>query len=168
MDIEKINETLFSQARDLRMCDDVHRAWYGRCLTVDELFDLYYRNLDFCTDYRWPGTEEARELFTDEERHAHGVVMDEKWSLLNPTHSIVTGKSNAKIRYNGFNVARTTIMDKSFCDISVKGHAFVTIHLYDKARINIVVETPATAMIIKHSNDCRCTLTGQATIKECI
>lgn len=168
MDIKKINEELFTQARDLRMCNDVHKQWYGRDLPIDDLFDLYYRNLDFCTDYRWPSADVAKQLFTDEERHSHGVIIDENWSLLNPTHSIVTGYSNAKIRYNGFNVARTTIMDNSCCDISVKGHAFVTVHLYDKSKIDITIEAPARATIIKHSHDCRYNVVGQATVKECV
>lgn len=167
MNAKKTNETLFLQAKELRMCDKVHKAWYGRELSVDELFDLYYQNLDFCTDNRWPSNEEAKELFTREELRSHGVVIDETWSLLNPTHSIYLGSAQGCIRYNSFCVGRTTIMGSSSCDISVKGHAIVTIHVYDKANIRVFVEKNAKVIIIKHSTLCTTTVIGKATIKDC-
>lgn len=168
MNPEERNKTLFEQAKRLRMCDEVHKAWYGKTLGVDELFDLYYRNFDFCTEYRWPHRNTVRELFSDEERHSHGFVADEKWSLLNPTHSVILGASDAKIRYNGFSVARTDIMDNSHCEISIKGHAIVSVHVYDTARVSVNVEDKGSALIVRHSKKCRCAAMGQATIKECI
>lgn len=168
MNDKERNNLLFNQARSLRMCDGVHKAWYGRVLSVDELFDLYYRNLDFCLDFRWPDAKAVRELFSDEERHKHGVVANEKWSLLNPTHSIVMGDSEAKIRYNGFAVGKATVTGRSKCDITAKGHAYVVVDVYDDACVTVSSEEQARVTVIKNSKNCKLSCLGQTTIKECI
>lgn len=167
MNIEKVNEELFSQAKRLRMCDTVHKYWYGKNLPVEELFSLYYANLDFCTEYRWPSRKTLKTLFTEEQRRNNGMLVDDTWSLLNPTHAIILGKSRAKARYNAFSVARLTVMDASECEITAKGHAVVHVHVYDKAKVNIVAEDGARVSVFKHSDSCICTSTGQTTIKEC-
>lgn len=167
MNIEKVNDTLFAQAKALRMCDEVHKGWYGKTLSADELFSLYYANLDFCIEHHWPSNETLKTAFTDEQRRRNGMVVDDRWSLLNPTHSIVLGDSTAKIRYNGFSVGRATVMDSSQCEISAKGHAVAHIHLYDKAKVKITVEGSAMVSVYLHSYQCHYNITGQATIKEC-
>ena len=168
MNMQKVNSELFSQAKALRMCDEVHRFWYGRTLSADELFSLFYANLDFCTDYRWPAKETLKSFFTPDQRHKNGMVVDESWSLLNPVHAIVIGDSKATARYNAFTVGRITVMDNSSCLITVKGHARVCIHLYDKANAHVTVSDNAHATITKHSPDCECLTWGQTTIKDCV
>lgn len=167
MNQDKRNRTLYDQAKELRMCNAVHKQWYGRNLSADELFSLYYANLDFCLDYRWPDSKTARRMFSLEELRSHGVVADDTWSLLNPTHSVVMGESKAKIRYNGFTVGRATIIGRSKCDITVKGHAFVTLCVYDEAEVTIATEDSARVIILKYSDKCDISSLGQATIKEC-
>lgn len=168
MNLKEINDTLFSQAKSLRMCDAVHKQWYGKVLSTDDLFSLYYANLDFCIEYRWPDATSVRDMFDVSTLREHGVVANDKWSLLNPTHSIIMGTSHARIRFNGFSVGRVTVMGGSVCEITAKGHSHVTLCVYDNADVRISAEDNARVIILKCSDNCMLKSTGMTTIKECI
>lgn len=166
MNLEEINKTLFLQAKELKMCDAVHKAWYGKVWDYDTLADVMYRNLDFCIDNRWPA-KETLELVPTEIRHKNGIIVDEQWSLLNNTFAVVIGNANAKARYNAFNVGKIYVFDDSKCDIAVKGHASVSIHIYDSAIVNVTAQDYAHVLVVRHSIQCRCYGKGQITFKEC-
>lgn len=168
MNMQNLNEILFSQARNLHMCGKVHKKWYGRTLSMDELFELYYANLDFCIDNQFPSVTQLKELLTDEQRRGHGMLADDSWSLLNPEHAIVLGRSKATIRFNAFNVGRVTVAGSSECEISVKGHARVVVHLYDHANVRVSSQDKSNATLIIHSDTCSFYTKGQTTVKECI
>lgn len=165
--LKTVNDTLFRQAKVLRMCKEVHNMWYGKILSVDELFDLYYANLDFCVEYRWPSPETLKELLSDDERRSHGMIADDRWSLLNTAHCVVLGDSEAKLRYNGFAVARATITGNSKCEITAKGHAHLTLCVYDNASVNLDVSDKARVVILRYSKNCTLSYVGKATVKEC-
>lgn len=167
MNLKEINETLFAQAKELKMCDAVHKAWYNKIWDADALADVMYRNLDFCIDHRWPAKETFIELFSADERHRNGIVADEQWSLLNQTFAIVIGSSKAKARYNAFNVGKIYVFDDSTCEITVKGHASVSIHIYDTASVDVTAQDSAHVLVVRHSKRCRCYGKGQMTFKEC-
>lgn len=167
MNLKEINETLFAQAKEMRMCDAVHREWYGKIWDADRLADVMYRNLDFCIGNRWPSRDTLKGLFTDDERHRNGIVADERWSMLNNTFAVVMGRSDAKARYNAFNVGKIYVFDNSKCEITVKGHASVTIHIYDGASVNVTAQDKAHVLVVKHSKSCECSGKGKMTIKEC-
>lgn len=168
MELKKINETLFTQAKELKMCGDVHRHWYGKTLPVDDLANLMYRNLDFCIDNRWPSKGTLKACFSDEERRRNGIVVDDKWSLLNNTFAVVIGNSDAKARYNAFNVSKIYVFDNAKCEITVKGHASLTIHVYDSAFVTVTAQEKAHVLLVRHSKTCSCITAGQITRKESI
>lgn len=168
MDLKKVNQSLFAQAKELKMCDEVHRYWYGKSLPVNDLANLMYRNLDFCIDNRWPSKETLKTHFSDDERRRNGVLVDDEWSLLNTTFAVIVGDSNAKARYNAFNVGKIYVMDNSRCEITVKGHASLTIHVYDTASVSVAAQEHAHVLLVEHSKTCTCETAGQITRKECI
>lgn len=168
MKLKEINEILFSQAKELKMCDDVHRFWYGKTLSYDELIDLFYHNLDFCIDYRWPDEATIKKFFPALVRNHRGILVSEKWSLLNNTYAVIIGNSEAKARYNGFAVGSIHVFDNSTCEVIAKNHAHVTIHVYDNARITVTADEGTQVLVLRHSKHCWCACVGQATIKECI
>lgn len=167
MNIKEINETLFAQARERRMCRDMYRAWYGEVWDADRLADAMYRNMDFCIDNRWPSKETLREMFSDEQRHRNGIVTGERWSLLNATFALALGDSRVTARYNAFNVGKIYAFGTSRCEVSVKGHASVTVHAYDSAAVNVTAEEGTHVLVVTHSRGVSCSGTGQMTIKEC-
>lgn len=167
MNIQKANKELFAQAKALRMCDEVHKAWYGKTLDVDDLAGLFYRNMDFCIDYRWPSRETLKNLFEKEDLRRNGIIVDDKWSLMNPTFATTIGQSRANIRFNGFSVGKVCAFNDSACIVTVKGHAKVIVHLYDKAFLSCTTRDSAQVTIMLHSENCLYSITGQATIKEC-
>lgn len=168
MNDSEINKILYSEAKELKMCDSVHRMWYEKTFSPNELASIMYANLDFCINTRWPNSVEFRNLFDIKTLRENGIVADDEYSLYNPTHSYILGKSFSKIRYNGFSVCRTTIIDSSECEITAKGHTIVTIHLYDRAKIKVTVCDNANVLIIRHSSFCTCDVVGNATIKNSI
>lgn len=167
MNLKEANKILFAQARELRMCDAVHKAWYGKSWSYDKLAEMMYRNLDFCVDNRWPSRETMKTLIPEDARHRNGIVVDERWSLLNTTFALVMGDSEAKARYNAFNVGQIHIFDKSRCYVSAKGHASVSVHVYDNASVNVIAEDSAHVLVVRHSASAKIITTGQMTIKEC-
>ncbi len=167
MNLKEINETLFAQAKELRMCDTVHKEWYGKTWRYDKLADVMYRNLDFCIEHRWPARQTLKTLIPIDARHRNGIVIDEQWSLLNTAFALVMGTSQAKARYNAFSVGQLHIFDDAQCYVSAKGHASVTVHVYDRATANVTAEDKAHVLIVRHSERCRCIKTGQMTEKEC-
>ena len=168
MGIEEVNEILFSQAKALKMCDNVHRVWYGKTLDVKELMDLFYRNLDFCIDNRWPKRETLSLLFEKDTLRKNGIIADDKWSLLNATNAVIMGDSETTARYNGFSVGKIYVFDNSSCNVTVKGHARAVIHAYDNAKVSVVAENGSHAIVLRHSRQSSCSCMGQTTIKECV
>lgn len=167
MSLKETNKILFAQAKELKMCDAVHKAWYGKTWSYDKLADMMYRNLDFCIENRWPSRKTMKTI-PDDARHRNGIIVDEQWSLLNTTLAVVMGESDAKARYNAFNVGNLNIFDTSRCYVSVKGHASVSIHIYDSATLNVTAEDHAHVLVVRHSESAKIFKTGQITIKECI
>lgn len=162
------NETLFAQAKELKMCPAVHRAWYGKTWDADTLADMMYRNMDFCIDNRWPAKGTLKGLFSDEERHRNGIVVEEQWSLLNTTFATIIGDADAKARYNAFNVGKIYVFDNAKCEVTAKGHASVTVHVYDSATVNVTSQDKAHVLVVTHSTHCGGRALGQVTIKECV
>lgn len=168
MNLKDTNKLFFSQAKALKMCDDVHKLWYGKTLSYDELFSLFYQNLDFCIEHRWPSEEDLSQRIPAEDRRKNGLLVNDRWSLLNTTHAAIIGNSVAKARYNGFAVGKIYVFNDAICDIAVKGHASVMIHVYDSAKVSVSAQEGTHVLILRHSDDCICNCAGRATIKECI
>lgn len=168
MNIHEINEILFSQAKSLRMCDKVHKQWYGKDLSAEELFDLYFRNIDFCLDFHWPNINVVNELFDEETLRENGVLIKDSWSFLNKQRLAILGDSKANIRYNAMNVGTVYVCDTAYAEISIKGKAFVVIHAYDDCTVIAICDSTAKATIIRHSKYANIVSKGQTTIKECV
>lgn len=166
MDLQKINIDLYNEAKALRMCEKVQKAWYDKTYTADELITMFHQNFDFCAEHRWP-SKETMKRFDATTRHAHGVLVDEKWSLLNPNLSVIVGSSVAKVRYNAFSVGKVYVFNNSKVEITAKGHAIVSIHLYDETDVSVTTMDYARVTIMRHSKESTCKCYGKATLKEC-
>lgn len=167
MNLTEINKTLFSQAKALKMCDAVHREWYGKSLDASALADLYFQNTDFCIDYHWPSPSVLKDLFDIDTLRSNGFVVDDKWSLLNPSRATIVGVSYSKIRFNGFGAGTIYVCDESAVEVTAKGRSFVVVHVYDDAIATVICDTTARAVVINHSKFSKITTKGQTTIKEC-
>lgn len=148
------------------MCDAVHRQWYGKILSLDELFELFYANMDFCIEKNFPNAQKLREILTLDELRSHGCLADDDYSLLNPKYSVVMGKSNSTIRYNGRHVGVVYLRDNSRTEISIKGNAHIVAHLYGSATLHIKKESSIKPLIVLHSDNIRLHIEGQTTIKK--
>lgn len=152
--IARLNEDLYNTAMTFGMCDKFSVPWKNIVYEKQELVDMYFRGLDFCIEHHFPSNEFIKNNFEEELRWSNGVFVDESRSVLNARRVVALGKSNIKLRINGYEVSQMYLRDNSTADIFVRHHAHLIIHLFDKSSVNILDTSSVNKpIIILHGNN---------------
>ena len=139
-EIKSLNHQLRSLARDKGLCDKWFKEWSDENYSLQQLIDKYIEGIDFCITNKYPSNEYIKTNFPQELLRKNGILVDDKWALLNPTYAVLLGKSLSTIRLNGRKVSQLYIQESSRAEIHIKDLAHVVIHLYDNAKIHIVCD----------------------------
>lgn len=164
MDNKELNIALKKLAKQHGMCEKVRKQW-DKDWDLDTMISQFYRNIDFFLKERYIPKNFFNELFEKEWLRNNAVLVDDKYSLLNPKYAILIGASDSKIRYNGKSVSTLYITDSSEAEVTAKGESFVMVHMMDSARINAHQFDKAKIVIIKHSTSCRATSDDDVVIR---
>lgn len=116
--------------------------------------DQFYRGIDFFLEKRFISNNYMKQNFSVEFRRENGILVDDKYSLLNPKRAILVGESESIIRFNAFNTATIYILDESNATIIAKDKAIVTIHVFGKAQVCAKKFDDSKITIISHDKDC--------------
>lgn len=113
--------------------------------------DKLFEGINFCMKHHWPKNDYIRENFTEEFRHSHAILADDRYSLLNPPKALVLGKSESTIRFNGMSQGDVYIRDNANVTITAKGRSSVYVKVYENACIKAFAEDMARIVIVRCS-----------------
>lgn len=158
-----INKLLKEKAIDCGLCDQWKKEW-EQDWDFEKLANQFYRGLDFYLKTRFIPTKFFKESFDIDFLRKNGILVDDKYSLLNPENAILIGNSNGTVRMNGFKATNVYVVDKSHLKIIAKNRSFVIVHALDRCVINASKNDLAHLVVIKHSPDVK--VEGNAIVKE--
>lgn len=143
-----ISEDLKKQAINLGLCTEWTNEW-GKP-TKDELVDKYVRGIDYCIEHNYPSCDYMKKHF-DGVMQNHGVFVDDVVDGKNYRDLICNGSTKGKIIYDNFNVCNWMyIRHNSDMEIKVTENAYVTIHIYDNAKLKISNTSTRRVVVFQH------------------
>lgn len=152
MKMDDLNSTLRKRAVDLGLCMQWQKSW-NENWDKQKMIDKFFEGLDFCLMHRYPSYDFIKENFDKELLRNNNVLLDDKYSLLNPKEAVLFGNSESTIRYNARNHGSIYIRDNSTAKILASGNSFVIVHLLENAQIKVEKTGDSRVVVIKHSED---------------
>ena len=165
VDKKELNVKLRKSAIESGLCDDWQKMW-EKDWSLDKMVERFYQGIDFFLEKRFMSNQFIKDNFDKDFRRKNGVLVDDKYSLLNPEHAILIGESVSTIRYNGTNCATIYITDQSSAKVIAKNMSFVLIHILGNAKVECQQEHNAKVVAILHSHEASVVSDGNATIRE--
>ena len=160
-----LSKTLKQEAIELGLCLQWQEEWQEEA-SNQSLIDKYFEGLDFPTKHHWPSNSFIKENFEKELLWQNNIFVDDTRSVLNPKKMVVLGTSNIKIRVNAHNRSVIYIRDNSKVEMIVKNDAFAIVHLFEQANVSIETLDKPNVLVLKHSNDAKCSSSRNVKIKE--
>lgn len=167
MESAKKNRILYESGVSLGMCDKVRNEW-TEDKSDQELIDLWYYNYDFAVTKHYPSNSVLLDCFDRDVLRKNNIIVDDVWSLLNPSQAMILGNSKSNARFNAYHVGQMWIRDTSSVNVYVRDNADVTLCVMDNADVNIYIYgSSANVLVMKYSKDVKVSVNmGSAIIKE--
>lgn len=147
----QINKELRSSAISHGLCAKWQKEWKGDW-NFSTLAKRYFMGIDFCFKNEYPSNEYILRISEQAFRREVGIIIDDKYSLLNPEMCAIMGNSKAKVRTNGINASSIWIKDNAEVTLIARGRSSQHIHVFGNAKINVeVCEKDAEILIFRHS-----------------
>ena len=160
-----LNNDLRSQAVSLGLCNDWQGMWQNNW-SEQKMVEQMYRGLDFCIKHHWPSNDYIMNHFDIAFRRKSNVFVNDRYSVCNPNDSLILGKSDITIRFNGESHGNIHIRDNSSVKLSAKNRSFVLVHLYENAYIDASQYDKAKIVLIKHSENVTIVAEKEIKIRE--
>ena len=160
-----LNTELKNQARHLGLCDEWFNSW-NKNWTMEKMVAKMYEGIDFCLEHHWPSNEFITKHCPLEFLREHKIFVDDKYSTNNPAESLVLGSSEITFRFNVSHHGILYLRDTSKAKIIAKNRAFVLVHTFDKASVEVEQHDMAQVFLLKHSINNSFTTDGKVTIRE--
>lgn len=149
--MKEINGKIYELAKANGCCDE----WLLKIVksNIDELLELYRNGMDFNIEHEWISDKLAKELFSPEIRHKHGIYIGENFDgeCNNGIYSLKCTKGN--MSFERFAVSTIYVFDNSSINVSVSDFSHVFIHVYDTSEVNVTQEDVSKVFIYKHSEE---------------
>lgn len=159
------SKELRRMAREAGLCDQWHSKWRDYT-SQDDLLDMYIRGIDFCIKHDYPSLEYAKENFSSDRLHSHGIYIDE-WVSMAAAPSqdrhiaVLLGKSMVTGETSPDSCVTAYVRHNSMMNISSPKNARLFIHAYDNAEISIgyadqlsrvfiYAHSPSAKILIEH------------------
>lgn len=156
---------LRNMARKLNLCD----KWFGEWKDdTDEqtLIDKYFKGLDFCLIHHYPSNEYISTHFERDLLRKNGILVDDNYSLLNPSNAILLGSSKSTIRVNARNHAVIHVRDNVSVKVVAKNNAFVIVHAMDNSTVHAEGFDSSRLVVFRNSKSANIIVSGKATTED--
>lgn len=152
MDKKELNNELRTQAINNGLCAMWQKEWKNDW-DLDKMVSQFYRGIDFFLDKRFVSDAFIKDNFEKDFLRKNGILVDDTYSLLNPSKAILIGNSQSNIRYNNYKVSTIYIIDNSKAKIIAKGHSAVIVHLLGSPQVEVEQKEHGNVLIINHSKE---------------
>lgn len=147
-----LNETLREAAINKGLCQLWQTRWQ-KDWSIDQMATKFYEGIDFYFSTHFITPDFIEKNFQKDFLRKKGLIVNDKYSLLNPKYAAVLGNSSSTIRINGDNPSTIYVADNSNTIILAKQNAFVIVHVLDKAQVKAEAYDNAHVKIINHSTE---------------
>lgn len=150
MDNHELNKCLKEKAIELGLCQEWQNQW-GADWSQEKMIKKFYEGIDFCLKNDFPSDDFIRAYFPQKILRENGVYINDTYSGLNHTDSIIKKESVITLRYNASNIGTVYVTDFSELNITAKNRSHVIIHALDNAIVVARAIDDAKIVIIQHS-----------------
>lgn len=164
-EVKELNTQLRNKAINCGLCNQWQKEWKNDW-DFEKMANQFYLGLDFYLKTRFMSKEFIKQSFDLDYRRKNGVLVDDKYSLINPKNSILIGDSDGTIRVNGTSSSNIYVTDNSKLKIIGRNRSFVIVHALDNAQIYAEQYDKARLVVIKHSHDAKISTFGNVTLRE--
>lgn len=140
-----ISEELKDKAVSLGLCKEWTDGWGDP--SVDDLVKKYIDGIDFCIEKDFPSNEYIKQNF-GEVAEKHGVYVDKKIELSDPSILVLNGFCKGKINIGEFCVSTIYVRHNSDVEVEVHNGGLAFVHLYDDAGLN--VQSKGKCFVYRH------------------
>lgn len=156
-----LREKLYDKAIALKACNDVKKILQAK--NINDLITLYYRYIDFCFAYDYPGIKILRSY--SEEVLTHGIVINEmdivsvnleKYALMNNSRAMIAATAKlVNVYAKDSAMVNITASDRSLCAVQLWGNATVKADGCDDSRIIIRLHDNAQVLSFNSHDNAR-------------
>lgn len=161
MEFQQLKNRLATEAKANGICEE----WYDYILNApnkERLLMLFVKGLDFCLENAF--TEDLWAEFEGIRQH-YGVFVNDPIDVKGVRNIIAFGTSEGKAEFDGFNVAQIWARDDTKINVKVGGHAYITVDIADRAKVEITASDTARICIFLHGGSYNANTAGNAQIK---
>lgn len=165
MDIEKLNDIVYKDAKSLGACDKVMSRW-SQVYDMQQLIDLFVHNQEFCIDKDFPSNEFVKMNTDETERNSFGVFVDDKITVRNYSGIIVScGNSEGYVLADGFTACTIYVRHNTKLNVQCRGFSKVFIHAYNNCTIDVEQNEMSKVYIYNHSDSSTINTEGDVFIR---
>lgn len=115
----------------------------------NELFDLFYKYIDFCLAKDFPSMNVIKTLPGHIENN---IFVDRRLVRNNIERMVILGKSDIELNCDGFSVSRIYIKHESVLYVNAKDNSFIVIDALDNSQVHVLKKGNARVIVNLYSN----------------
>lgn len=165
MDNHELNKYLKEKAVELGLCQDWQNQW-KQDWSQKKMINKFYEGIDFCLKNNFPSDDFIRSYFPPKILHDNGVYINDAYSGLNHTCSIIKKNSVITLRYNASNVGTVYVTDSSKLNLTAKNRSYIIVHALDDAIVTAQAFDDAKIVVIQHSATASVYSTGNVQMEK--
>ena len=165
MEEKILNKHLRQMAVGCGLCKQWQKDWEDDW-DLSKMVDKFYEGIDFYLKTRFIPNLYLKENFPVEFLRKNAILVDDKYSIMNPEQAILIGESESTIRMNGREVSTVYVTDHSRLKVLAKDKSFIIVHALDSAEIEGETEGLGDIVIIRHSKNVKIKNNGGVRIKD--
>lgn len=163
--MNELNSVLRSQAVSYGLCEQWQSEW-SEDWDEQTMVSRFFLGLSFCMKNHFPGSAFLTQRFGKVFLRSHNIVVDDRYSLLNPHKAVVIGQSRSTIRFNGYTSGLVHLQGESDVKLTAKGRSRAIVHVWDNARLDVQCDDTAKVSVIRHSADVDIKTNGPVKISD--
>lgn len=161
---KELNKELRERAIAHGLCRQWQEEWKDDW-SLDKMMRRFYKGLDFYLKKRFVSGSFIKKNFPIDYRRKNGLLVDDTYSLVNPSEAILIGDSTSTIRINNTNTSNIYVTDKSKLKVIAKNRAFVIVHMLDSSSVGAEAYDSAKLIVIQHANSVHINANEQVEVK---
>lgn len=134
-----LSTELLNEAVSLGLCKQWQEEWEKNS-TPQQLIDKYLRGIDFCLARHWPTCDFITAHFDRALLRKNNILVNDKYSLLNPDIAVLLGNTVSTIRLNGNRPSRIYLCDQTNAKIYLKTREMVVIEVRDTVQLEVICD----------------------------
>lgn len=162
---KELNNALRGMAVSKGLCQQWQQEWENGW-NEDKMILQFYRGIDFFLKNRFVSNDFIKQNFHQDFLRRHGIIVDDKYSLLNPGRSIVMGSGEATIRTNGYWLSAVYAVDNANLKIETKNASYAIVSVLGDAVVEATQLDHSRLTVIMHSRNAKLTTTGNVRVRE--